>query len=62
MTLYAKQPCPNDQHLVEGLNCIHCGEYINPIAAARAAVCNCPLPYRAIKPEEHEESCPALTI
>ena len=28
----------------------------------RMKTCTCPLPYRAIKPETHEESCPALTI
>ena len=22
--------------------------------------CNCPLPYRAKRPEEHEESCPVV--
>lgn len=26
------------------------------------ACCKCPLPYRAIIPETHEESCPALEV
>ena len=30
------------------------------IKRLRAALCNCPLPYRALVPEQHEESCPVV--
>lgn len=33
---------------------------LNELRAIRKSLCECPLPYRDIEPEQHHESCPAL--
>jgi hypothetical protein len=35
MTLREKQKCPDGQHIMEGLYCSECGEFVNPLAASR---------------------------
>lgn len=35
MTLHAKQKCPDGQHIMEGLHCVTCGEFVNPLEPSR---------------------------
>lgn len=35
MTLHATQKCPDDEHLMYGLNCVRCGQFVAPLEKSR---------------------------